>query len=145
MVKLIRIILDAISSLCASCSLDEHGRQAEARHNACATQPLRRWLMSAKEKWLAEDIAAREVLDEVFVAKPESEQVWLAAVKLEAENDEFAATRELLTRARMVADTKDMEGVGHARAPMRPTLRSVGDARNRAEEVPKLYMMRRQT
>ena len=32
------------------------------------------WLMAAKEKWLAGDVlAAREVLEQVFVANPESE------------------------------------------------------------------------
>lgn len=63
--------------------------------------------MSAKEKWLADDVpAAREVLEKAFVANPDSEKIWLAAVKLEAENGEFAVARELLTRARTVADTE---------------------------------------
>ena len=40
--------------------------------------------MWAKEKWLAGDVpAAREVLERAFVANSESEQIWLAAVKLE--------------------------------------------------------------
>jgi hypothetical protein len=65
------------------------------------------WLMAAKEKWLAGDVpAAREVLERSFVANPESEQIWLAAVKLEAENGEFGVARELLIRARTVADTE---------------------------------------
>ncbi|CAA7269716.1 unnamed protein product [Cyclocybe aegerita] len=60
-----------------------------------------------KEKWLAGDVpAARQVLEQAFVANPESEQIWLAAVKLEAENGEFAVARELLIRARTVADTE---------------------------------------
>ena len=47
------------------------------------------WLMAAKEKWLTGDVpAACEVLERAFVANPESEQIWLAAVKLEAENGE---------------------------------------------------------
>lgn len=63
--------------------------------------------MAAKEKWLAGDVpAAREVLERSFVANPESEQIWLAAVKLEAENGEFGVARELLIRARTVADTE---------------------------------------
>lgn len=63
--------------------------------------------MSAKEKWLAGDVpAAREVLERAFVANPESEQIWLAAVKLEAENGELGVARELLVRARTVADTE---------------------------------------
>lgn len=63
--------------------------------------------MSAKEKWLAGDVpAAREVLERAFIANPESEQIWLAAVKLEAENGELGVARELLIRARTVADTE---------------------------------------
>ncbi|PPQ92100.1 hypothetical protein CVT25_008294, partial [Psilocybe cyanescens] len=47
-----------------------------------------------------------EVLERAFVVNPESEQIWLAAVKLEAENGEFGVARELLIRARTVADTE---------------------------------------
>jgi pre-mRNA-processing factor 6 len=69
--------------------------------------------MAAKEKWLAGDVpAAREVLERAFVANPESEQmslqIWLAAVKLEAENGELKVARELLIRARTVADTQQV-------------------------------------
>ena len=39
------------------------------------------------------------------MANPESEQIWPAAVKLEAENGELKVARELLIRARTVADT----------------------------------------
>lgn len=65
------------------------------------------WLMYAKEKWIAGDVpGARDVLEQAFVANPESEQIWLAAVKLEAENGEWEVARELLARARKVADTE---------------------------------------
>ena len=37
--------------------------------------------------------AARKVLERPFVANPESEQIWLAAVKLEAENGELEVVR----------------------------------------------------
>ncbi|KAF8876393.1 hypothetical protein BD779DRAFT_1475648 [Infundibulicybe gibba] len=54
------------------------------------------WLMSAKEKWLAGDVpAAREVLEHL-----------VGRVKLEAENGELGVARELLVRARTVADTE---------------------------------------
>ena len=63
--------------------------------------------MWAKEKWLAGDVPdAREVLERAFVANSESEQIWLAAVKLEAENGERDVAKELLVRARTVADTE---------------------------------------
>ena len=50
--------------------------------------------MAAKHKWMAVDVpAARKVLERPFVANPESEQIWLAAVKLEAENGELEVVR----------------------------------------------------
>lgn len=72
--------------------------------------------MWAKEKWQTEgDVpAAREVLEKAFVANPESEQIWLAAVKLEAENGELGVARELLVRARTVADTQRVRAVHHS-------------------------------
>jgi pre-mRNA-processing factor 6 len=40
--------------------------------------------MGAKERWMAGDVdGARSVLNAAFAANPDSEQVWLAAVKLE--------------------------------------------------------------
>lgn len=63
--------------------------------------------MSAKEKWLAGDIdGARSVLEQAFDANPESEQIWLAAFKFEAQNGKWAVARELLERARTVANTE---------------------------------------
>ena len=61
------------------------------------------WPMLAKEKLLAGDIpAAREFLKRAFIANPESEQIWLAAVKLETENGELGVADELLVRAMTV-------------------------------------------
>ena len=50
--------------------------------------------------------AAREVLVKALDTNPESEQIWLASVKLGAEKGELAVERELLGRARSVADTE---------------------------------------
>jgi pre-mRNA-processing factor 6 len=62
--------------------------------------------MAAKESWLAGDVsAARSILGDAFSANPESEQIWLAACKLEAENNQIAAARQLMKRARDVAGT----------------------------------------
>jgi pre-mRNA-processing factor 6 len=70
------------------------------------------WLMLAKEKWLAGNVpGARVVLHEAFDANLESEQIWLAAVKLEVENDELVAAREILNRATTVAGTERVSGV----------------------------------
>jgi len=60
----------------------------------CCPQAEVLWLM-----WVA-----REVLQRAFVRNSEREQIWLAVVKLEAENGELAVARELLVRARTVAD-----------------------------------------
>ncbi|KAI0291955.1 PRP1 splicing factor, N-terminal-domain-containing protein [Russula brevipes] len=82
-----------------------------ARAVECCPQAEILWLMWAKEKWLGGDVpAAREVLARAFVRNSESEQIWLAAVKLETENGtengELHVARELLVRARTVADTE---------------------------------------
>jgi pre-mRNA-processing factor 6 len=65
------------------------------------------WLMGAKELWLAGQIAeARKVLSEAFAANPDSEDIWLAAVKLEKETKEPERARALLTKARERASTE---------------------------------------
>ena len=51
------------------------------------------WLMAAKEAWLGGDVdAARAILARAFAANPDSdpdsEQIWLAAFKLEFEKSE---------------------------------------------------------
>jgi len=62
--------------------------------------------MAAKEAWLGGDVStARSILEEAFKANPESEQIWLAASKLEAENGQLEAARKLLTHARQIANT----------------------------------------
>merc|ERR1711997_652364 len=62
--------------------------------------------MGAKSKWLAGDVPApRSILALAFQANPNSEDIWLAAVKLESENNEYTRARKLLTRARDSAPT----------------------------------------
>uniref|UniRef100_A0A8B9JVV6 Pre-mRNA-processing factor 6 n=1 Tax=Astyanax mexicanus TaxID=7994 RepID=A0A8B9JVV6_ASTMX len=64
------------------------------------------WLMGAKSKWLAGDVpAARSILALAFQANPNSEEIWLAAVKLESENNEYERARRLLAKARSSAAT----------------------------------------
>ena len=50
--------------------------------------------------------AARAILTEAFRANPDSEQVWLAAVKLESENNNPVNARSLLAKARERAGTE---------------------------------------
>lgn len=62
--------------------------------------------MGAKSKWLAGDVpAARGILSFAFQANPNSEDIWLAAVKLESENAEYERARRLLAKARASAPT----------------------------------------
>lgn len=71
------------------------------------TDPSSIQLMAAKESWLADDVpGARAILGRAFEANPESEGIWLAAIKLEAENKEIEAARQLMARARDVAGTE---------------------------------------
>lgn len=49
--------------------------------------------------------AARSTLAQAFKANPNSEEIWLAAVKLESENSEYPRARMLLTKARASAPT----------------------------------------
>lgn len=65
------------------------------------------WLMYAKEKWISGDLgAARDILARSFEYNPNSEDVWLAAVKLETENGESEKARQYLSRARREAGTE---------------------------------------
>ena len=49
--------------------------------------------------------AARSILALAFQANPNSEEIWLAAVKLESENGENERARRLLEKARASAGT----------------------------------------
>ncbi|KAH9727047.1 TPR REGION domain-containing protein [Citrus sinensis] len=65
------------------------------------------WLMGAKEKWLAGDVpAARDILQEAYATIPNSEEIWLAAFKLEFENRELERARMLLAKARDMGGTE---------------------------------------
>jgi pre-mRNA-processing factor 6 len=64
------------------------------------------WLMAAKDRWMAGDVeGARDVLKAAWGANPDSEEIYLAAVKVESENKEYDRARSLLGRARDRAST----------------------------------------
>ncbi|KAF1742251.1 hypothetical protein MXB_3180 [Myxobolus squamalis] len=64
------------------------------------------WLMLAKSKWLNNDVdSARDILSRAFEAIPNDEEIWLAAVKVESESNEFERARKLLEKARTNAST----------------------------------------
>jgi pre-mRNA-processing factor 6 len=59
------------------------------------------WLMRAKEQWLAGDVpAARSVLEQAHSHNPDSEELFLAAFKLEFENAEPERARVIAQRAK---------------------------------------------
>lgn len=63
--------------------------------------------MAAKESWLGGDVdGARAILSRAFEANPDSEGIWLAATKLEAENGQIEAAKQLMQRAREVSGTE---------------------------------------
>ncbi|EGD76229.1 PRP6 pre-mRNA processing factor 6 [Salpingoeca rosetta] len=83
-------------------SLDEHLRKAVKYCPQAETL----WLMGAKSAWLGGNVpAARNILLHAFTAIPNNEDIWLAAVKLESENNEHQRARGLLERARREAGT----------------------------------------
>ncbi len=62
------------------------------------------WLMGAKEKWLAGDTkGARQILAEANKTIADSEAIWLAAVKLERETNNFERARLILQKGRELA------------------------------------------
>jgi len=66
------------------------------------------WPMGTRVKWLAGDSPNREVLECTLIANPENENIWPAAIKLEAQNGRLRVARELLIHARIVADTENV-------------------------------------
>ncbi|XP_006882247.1 PREDICTED: pre-mRNA-processing factor 6-like [Elephantulus edwardii] len=105
------------------------------------------WLMGAK--WLAGDVpAARSILALAFQANPNSEEIWLAAVKLESENNEYERARRLLAKARSSAPTAR---VFMKAVKLEWVLGNIAAAQELCEEAlkhyedsPKLWMMKGQ-
>ena len=62
--------------------------------------------MAAKQKWLNGNVKeAQQILAAAFSSNPDSEEIWLAAVKLESQTNEFDRARALLKNARHKAGT----------------------------------------
>ncbi len=107
------------------------------------------WLMRAKEQWLAGNPGfAEEILNSAFLANPGSEQIWLAAIKLQIETGSTEKAQILLSQAREQANT--------ARVWMKSAVleRQVGNyeraldilnsALDKFPEYPKLWMIKAQ-
>lgn len=105
--------------------------------------------MGAKSKWLAGDVpAARGILSLAFQANPNSEEIWLAAMKLESENHEYERARRLLAKARSSAPTpRVMMKSAKLEWKLNALDTSLGlleDALKVFSDFPKLWMMKGQ-
>eukprot|EP00010_Vexillifera_abyssalis_P009520 CAMPEP_0201549092 /NCGR_PEP_ID=MMETSP0173_2-20130828/5574_1 /ASSEMBLY_ACC=CAM_ASM_000268 /TAXON_ID=218659 /ORGANISM="Vexillifera sp., Strain DIVA3 564/2" /LENGTH=367 /DNA_ID=CAMNT_0047958649 /DNA_START=167 /DNA_END=1267 /DNA_ORIENTATION=+ len=106
------------------------------------------WLMRAKYRWLAGNVdGARQVLLKAFKTNENAEAIWLAAVKLEKENDQPLKARALLEQARQQAGTSRvwmksamLERELGNRDKERALLQQALDG-GQGEENPKLWMM----
>ncbi|KAL1839332.1 hypothetical protein VTJ49DRAFT_1628 [Mycothermus thermophilus] len=105
------------------------------------------WLMLAKEK-AGEINEARRVLARAFKQNPDNEDIWLAAVKLEADNGHIDQARDLLKTARQNAPTDRvwMRSVAFERqlGNNDAALDLVRDALQLFPGAPKLWMMKGQ-
>ncbi|KAK1749955.1 hypothetical protein QBC47DRAFT_310908 [Echria macrotheca] len=105
------------------------------------------WLMLAREK-AGEINEARRVLARAFKQNPDNEDIWLAAVKLEADNGFIDQARELLKTARQNAPTDRvwMRSVAFERqlGDNEAALDLVRDALQLFPGAPKLWMMKGQ-
>lgn len=135
------------------------------------------WLMGAKSKWLAVsrfmctilitfyliflcfilfvsiffqgDVpAARGILSLAFQANPNSEEIWLAAVKLESENSEYERARRLLAKARASAPTPRVmmksAKLEWALNNLDAALHLLKEALEAFDDFPKLWLMKGQ-
>lgn len=105
------------------------------------------WLMLAREK--ADEInEARRVLARAFKQNPDNEDIWLAAVKLEADNGFIDQARDLLKTARQNAPTDRvwMRSVAFERqlGASEAALDLAQDALQLFPAAPKLWMMKGQ-
>ena len=92
--------------------------------------------------------AARSILSLAFQANPNSEEIWLAAVKLESENLEYERARKLLAKARSSAPTprvlmKSAKLEWHL-GDLDQALQQLKSAIDQFPDYPKFYMMQGQ-
>ena len=83
-----------------------------------------------------------------FQANPNSEEIWLAAVKLESENSEYERARRLLAKARASAPTPRVmmksAKLEWALNNLEAALNLLKEALEMFEDFPKLWLMKGQ-
>lgn len=91
---------------------------------------------------------ARGILSLAFQANPNSEEIWLAAVKLESENSEYERARRLLAKARASAPTPRVmmksAKLEWALNNLEAALHLLQEAIEAFEDFPKLWLMKAQ-
>ncbi|KAK0662528.1 putative pre-mRNA-splicing factor PRP [Cercophora samala] len=149
----LRVFPNSKSLYLAAVDLErEHGNKEdlwnalEKAVEACPHQDTF-WLMLAREK-AGEIDEARRVLGRAFKQNPDNEDIWLAAVKLEADNGYIDQARNLLKTARQNAPTDRvwMRSVAFERqlGNNEAALDLVIDALRLFPNAPKLWMMKGQ-
>lgn len=92
--------------------------------------------------------AARGILSLAFQANPNSEEIWLAAVKLESENSEYERARRLLAKARASAPTPRVmmksAKLEWALNNLDTALKLLKEALEMFDDFPKLWLMKGQ-
>lgn len=92
--------------------------------------------------------AARGILSLAFQANPNSEEIWLAAVKLESENAEYERARRLLAKARASAPTPRVmmksAKLEWALNNLDAALQLLDEALKAFDDFPKLWLMKGQ-
>lgn len=92
--------------------------------------------------------AARGILSLAFQANPNSEEIWLAAVKLESENSEYERARRLLAKARASAPTPRVmmksAKLEWALNNLDAALHLLKEALEAFDDFPKLWLMKGQ-
>jgi len=125
---------------------DDLWRALEKAVEACPNHEVF-WLMLAREK-AGEIDEARRVLARAFKQNPDNEDIWLAAVKLEADNGFIDQARDLLKTARQNAPTDRVwtRSVAFERqlGDNTAALDLVRDALQLFPAAPKLWMMKGQ-
>lgn len=106
---------------------------------------ISRYLNSIVYQFLGDVPAARSILSLAFQANPNSEEIWLAAVKLESENFEYERARKLLAKARSSAPTprvlmKSAKLEWHL-GDLDEALKQLATAIEQFPDYPKFYMM----
>lgn len=83
-----------------------------------------------------------------FQANPNSENIWLAAVKLESENSEYERARRLLAKARASAPTPRVmmksAKLEWALNNLEDALKLIDEALGNFDDFPKLWLMKGQ-